>query len=360
VGYSGIADEFICDAANAVQRDAWVCVPPYADSNYIWHMARIYHDKLDPKLKVWVEWANETWYGAYVGATVCQDSFAAAGVPNRWSYHGVVAARIFKIFRDVFKDDTTRLVKVISGQDNNTGVLSDILTVMSNPKFNPTGEKPDVLAVAPYFGYGITPANFDWVETVNDSLAKKVGAKLVMYEGGNCAGNFTAANNAALITNYNSAFAIFSKYFTTFNQFTCICPGIYGGKQYLDQPIDSTGKYKACYDYIIANKQWDPNENFQPYSSVASMPQVFQTFKMVGSKLSVLATRSQIRVGVNDVTGRFTLKILNVSGRQVALRKGNRNGEYDITAHNMVPGMYAVRLSYGDKLESKSVVVPMN
>ena len=161
-GYGGIADEFICDAANAVQRDAWVCVPPLADSDYIWHMAKVYHDNLDPKLKVWVEWANETWYGGYVGNTVLS-RFVCCRTACRIAGHimALLQQEYSGFSRDVFKDDTTRFVKVISGQDNNTGVLSDILSVMKNPKFNPTGEKPDVLAVAPYFGYGITPADFE-------------------------------------------------------------------------------------------------------------------------------------------------------------------------------------------------------
>lgn len=41
--------------------DAWVCVPHLADENYIRSMAQLFRANLDPDLKIYVEYSNETW-----------------------------------------------------------------------------------------------------------------------------------------------------------------------------------------------------------------------------------------------------------------------------------------------------------
>lgn len=57
----GVALEVIIQLANLVGVDPWVCVPHRATPEYVREMARLFEEKLDPKLKVYVEYSNEVW-----------------------------------------------------------------------------------------------------------------------------------------------------------------------------------------------------------------------------------------------------------------------------------------------------------
>ena len=60
-GKKGVALEYACDVCNAVLTDCWVCVPHAADDDYVRDMARLIRDRLDGRLRVYVEYSNETW-----------------------------------------------------------------------------------------------------------------------------------------------------------------------------------------------------------------------------------------------------------------------------------------------------------
>ncbi len=58
-----MAYEWMIDLCNRTQRDMWVCVPHFADEHYMYQLACLIRDSLDPSLRCYAEWSNETWNG---------------------------------------------------------------------------------------------------------------------------------------------------------------------------------------------------------------------------------------------------------------------------------------------------------
>ncbi len=57
----GVAPEIMIQLANMTQTDPWFCMPHRATPEYMTEFARLVKLKLDPKLKVYVEYSNEVW-----------------------------------------------------------------------------------------------------------------------------------------------------------------------------------------------------------------------------------------------------------------------------------------------------------
>jgi hypothetical protein len=62
----GVAWEYAIELCNAVGADAWINVPVLADDGYVANLAKLFKDKLRADLRVWVEYSNELWNGAFV------------------------------------------------------------------------------------------------------------------------------------------------------------------------------------------------------------------------------------------------------------------------------------------------------
>lgn len=43
------------------KKDIWINIPHAADDEYVTNLAKLIKDKLDPSLKVYVEYSNEVW-----------------------------------------------------------------------------------------------------------------------------------------------------------------------------------------------------------------------------------------------------------------------------------------------------------
>lgn len=143
---SGVAVELCIEAANQTGCDAWLCVPHRADDDYIREMAKLTKEKLDPRLKVYVEFSNEIWNWMFMQAQwMLRSQVAAEGVaavrgrapwkdgrvpeafvnqvaprgegvdhPERT---GALFRRCFRIWEDVFTGaDRQRLVRVCTVQ----------------------------------------------------------------------------------------------------------------------------------------------------------------------------------------------------------------------------------------------------
>lgn len=57
----GVPYETMIDLSNAIKADAWICVPAHADDQYIKSLAELCKKRLDPSLKLYVEYSNEVW-----------------------------------------------------------------------------------------------------------------------------------------------------------------------------------------------------------------------------------------------------------------------------------------------------------
>lgn len=212
----GVAIEHMVDTANAVHADMWFNVPHKADDDYVQRAAQLIADRLDKKLKVYVEYSNENWNGIFTQVQWEQKQGLAAGLDKLGMYDTDEAAEfwagmnfavrragfIHGVFRKVLGD---RVVRVLAGQSANAGLNEEILTAYEDERVNPSGGKVDALAVAPYFGriYGepeegasltvariLSDADASIEELVakdtreNRSVANAHGVHLIAYEAG--------------------------------------------------------------------------------------------------------------------------------------------------------------------------------
>lgn len=57
----GVAIELMIQLSNLLKIDPWFCIPHRATDDYIAQFARLVREKLDPDLKVYIEYSNEIW-----------------------------------------------------------------------------------------------------------------------------------------------------------------------------------------------------------------------------------------------------------------------------------------------------------
>jgi hypothetical protein len=146
----GVALEYMAQLSNTPQQDIWVCIPHLADDDFIRQAARLLRDSVDPNLKIYVEYSNETWNGIFEQTTYVQDMGEALGLDeNRWQagqkYCSLRSVQIWEIFEDEFVDDS-RVVKVIATQSGNVSVTNLRFDALNDPVINPNYTMPDALA----------------------------------------------------------------------------------------------------------------------------------------------------------------------------------------------------------------------
>lgn len=57
----GAAWEYVIELANASGKDIWINIPVAADDDYIRRLAELMHERLQPGLKIYLEYSNEVW-----------------------------------------------------------------------------------------------------------------------------------------------------------------------------------------------------------------------------------------------------------------------------------------------------------
>lgn len=126
----GVAIEIMIQLCNMLKIDAWFCVPHRATDDYIAQFAKLVRERLDPGLKVYLEYSNEVWNwmftqagwmirsplaGALVeakGGEAWKDSSRKEGT-NHPERIGALLRRMFAIWeREWTGDDSKRLIRV--------------------------------------------------------------------------------------------------------------------------------------------------------------------------------------------------------------------------------------------------------
>ncbi len=226
----GVAWEVIIDLANKLKIDPWINVPHRATDDYIRQMAVLFRDRLDPSLKIHLEYSNEVWNWAFVQSHwMLLNRFAADFVKARgvepWERpptddEGEIArgakgrahpermaalsVRTFRIWEEVFGDTyPQRLVRIVGVQAGwpDTGRRT-LRMVMENGG-------ADAVSPAGYFGpdreifdrWDAAGANLTvdqvaadmlgalenktapWARFYGD-LARQHNVRLIIYEGG--------------------------------------------------------------------------------------------------------------------------------------------------------------------------------
>ena len=226
-GQNGVALEYCMQFANTLNADPWLCIPHKADDDYVRNFAKFVKEKLNPKLKVYVEYSNETWNTIFEQATYCRDKGLATGLSTnpyeaQIRYSAQRSGEVFKIFEEVF-GGTDRLVRVLAAH------AAHPWTGTTAMDWKDAFKGADAIAIAPYFGnaYG-DPKTADKVMamTVDDLLdgckkmiadnkktnetyaaeAKKRNLKLMTYESGqHLVGYAGAQDNEKLMRLFHEA-----------------------------------------------------------------------------------------------------------------------------------------------------------
>jgi hypothetical protein len=294
----GIALEWMTDLANRLHADAWFCMPHLADDDYIRAFATQVKKELDPNLKIYVEFSNETWNGQFVQTRWAGDEGLKLGFAEKhweagWRFTAHRSVQIFKVWEDVF-DGTERLVRVLPTQAANPWVSERIV------EWQEAYKHADALAIAPYISCNVMadgerlnvseveqwsveealdymentalPESIKWIEG-NKNVADKYGLKLITYEGGQHMVGVGNANRSeklnqllhtvnahprmgTLYTQYHEAWEkaggdLFA-HFSSVGRWSQ--HGSWGLLQYYDDPPQSSPKYMAV-------KQWGKKLN---------------------------------------------------------------------------------------------------
>lgn len=227
----GVPLELMIDLANRLKADPWFCMPHLADDDYVSNFAQLVKAKLDPSLKVYVEYSNEVWNGQfpqsrYAGEQGQKLKFAEKPWEAAWKFTAHRSIQIFTIWETVFAGKD-RLVRVLPSQAANPYVSEQILA------FNDAYKNADALAIAPYIscnvplqGQLLSAAQvqtwtlnqiLDYMQTqaLSESIrwvqsqkktADKYNLKLIAYEGGqHIVGIAGAQDNPTLATLFLTA-----------------------------------------------------------------------------------------------------------------------------------------------------------
>ncbi|MDX5411565.1 MAG: calcium-binding protein, partial [Rhodobacterales bacterium] len=305
--WRGVPLEVMVDLANQVGADPWFTVPHMADDALVRAMAEVVRDRLDPRLRAYVEYSNELWNFMFPQTQwALQQANARWGedaAPDAWmQFAGMRAAQVMDIWSDVFADQAEeRLVRVVATHTGWPGLEEGLLDA---PLWRAEAagnrapvESFDAYAVTGYFGHEMgtddfAPRILEWLDQGEDvtrrevtqalrtgslkeltgeifpyhgALAARHGMRMIMYEGGtHVAGLGEWTENRRLtdfFTSYNYSPEMAALYTellagwdaaggTLFNAFVDVAPasrwGSWGHLRHLD---DSNPRWDALMAY---------------------------------------------------------------------------------------------------------------
>ncbi len=224
----GIPVEVMVDLCNRLKVNPWFCVPHEASDDYVRRFAELVKQRLDPALRVYVEYSNEVWNNIFTQNRYAQEQARALGLgpANRpWEgaalFHGKRSMEIFRLWEQAF-GGRDRLVRVVAWQAASSEYWTDGMLLSKQD----LARNCDALAIAPYISFMPRPGGREldsstvakWsVEQVLDSVetnalpecvgwmktqkavADKYGLKLLCYEAGqHLVGVGGGENNEAL------------------------------------------------------------------------------------------------------------------------------------------------------------------
>ena len=141
--------EIMVELANRLKANPWFSLPYKANDDYIKQFAHYVSQNLDPALKVYVEYSNETWnpifvhyqYAINMGLKQNLDSDENKAGQKYYSKRSIES---FKIWEREFKG-TARLIRTMAGWSSNPRLSSLLLS------YNDAYKQTDAFAIAPYF-----------------------------------------------------------------------------------------------------------------------------------------------------------------------------------------------------------------
>ncbi|WP_165071623.1 NPCBM/NEW2 domain-containing protein [Paludisphaera rhizosphaerae] len=205
-GAGNISFEAMIELCNESGDSMWVTIPALANDDYVRNLAALIHQKLDPNLKVYIEYSNETWNGSF---TQYNQTLAMANSDYRVSAtndmdkvaqeSALQLKRISDIFHTEYGSSFTSVIPVFSGWTIYPGYLSQGLDTVARWYGNPT-QYIKSTAIAPYATALGGSTSADVPKLISDldtaiannassiaataAVAASYGLPLDMYEGG--------------------------------------------------------------------------------------------------------------------------------------------------------------------------------
>ncbi|MEN8200674.1 MAG: hypothetical protein ABFR63_11450, partial [Thermodesulfobacteriota bacterium] len=226
----GAPIEMAIEISNRLQAAPWFSIPHLADNTYVRRFAELVRDRLDPELKIYLEYSNETWNPMFDQTRYCREQGIKMGLSTNPVQAGLRFAslrsiEIFHIWQQVF-GDSKRLVMTMAGQAAST------LTSEEKLKYRDAWKEVDALAIAPYMTLNVSPrstpsqqevrqwsldrllqematSNFNkamgWVRE-SKKLADRYHVALIGYEGGqHMVGMLNSENDEQLTALFHAA-----------------------------------------------------------------------------------------------------------------------------------------------------------
>ncbi len=304
----GVSLEYMIALANRLQANPWFTLPHKASDDYVRQFAQMVRDRLDPSLKVYVEYSNEVWNDIFAQSGYAQEQGLAMGLSTnnpmqaRLRFYSQRSVEIFKIWESVF-GGTDRLVRVLAGQSANPWTGRQIL------EWQQAYKQADAYAIAPYFGRRLTrdleaseqlripiDAALDRLDAEvselgqtlqeNYSWVRDLGLELIAYEGGQhlVSNRFgdqepQMRERYAQINRHPRMRQIYRKYLQQWQQGGggLFCHfvdvdwpsrhGFWGALEYQNQDVQTAPKYLGLLDFIRSTQSQDQLESGPTASS---------------------------------------------------------------------------------------------
>ena len=224
----GIPLEVMIDLCNRLKINPWFCLPHESSDDYVRRFAELVKSRLDPSLKVHVEYSNEVWNGIFRQHVYAEAQGQKLGLGPKerpWEGAAMFYARrsleIFHIWEEVL-GGRERLVRVLAWQaasgpywtdgmllgQEDAGIHCDALAIAPYITFLPGPNNPalnsdqvakwTVEKVLDYVETNCLPESLGWIKA-QKAVADKYHLKLVCYEAGqHLVGVAGGENNAEL------------------------------------------------------------------------------------------------------------------------------------------------------------------
>lgn len=292
---TGVSWETVISLANTLKIDPWICIPHQASDDYIRKCAALFKEKLDPALKIYLEYSNEVWNGGFDQHHWCNEQGVRLGLDSDPWVAGMrfISQRcvfIFEAFEAAF-GSTARLHRTLPAHSANSWQGENIA------KWKDAYKKADSFAIAPYFAgdYGGPETQaavsrmsvtqlLDAIDSELDrgvrdidqyrALGDPLGLEVIAYEGGQHLVGYAGVENNDTITKlftdanrHPRMEQLYDKYlaswkakgggmFVLFNSTMGYSKwGSWGTFEFSDQDASSAPKYRSMLKFIAANKK---------------------------------------------------------------------------------------------------------
>lgn len=252
---------------------------------------------LEPGLRVYFEYSNETWNGRFAQTRYALQQGTALRLnptprpndrgedwANCFRFHAWAAIRLFRAVDLVFGEDDPRVVKVLAGHIGNLWTSEQHLAVLADPAHNPWNVRATAIATAPYFGHRVPGDAPDAAQLLRaeiersaqrsqgfHELATRAGLRLIAYEGGQHVGSSADVinRNPEMYALYTEYLAEMAKYHDHFSHYCHVGAaggrGAWGALERTGQPLETAHKYRALVHFSEQN----PRRPLQPAATAA-------------------------------------------------------------------------------------------